>query len=103
LLFAQVRWICETQSGWIPQCDLGSGDAIAQLIRDSLLIFPPFYLIYRARLSKGQKIRVLSVFSASAITTIVSLTHAYYICTGGGLEEDMAALVEVRCQCSYIP
>jgi hypothetical protein len=44
---------------------------------------------------KGQKIRVLTVCSAPAITTIVSLAHAYYIFTGGGLKEVMSALVEV--------
>ncbi|KIK42300.1 hypothetical protein CY34DRAFT_153491 [Suillus luteus UH-Slu-Lm8-n1] len=102
LLFTQVWWICENQPGWktqpLPQCDLGRGVAIAQIITDvlgdSILIFAPFCLIYRVRLSRGQKIRVLSVFSASAITTIVSLVHAYYIFTGGGLKEVMSALFE---------
>ncbi|KAG1778167.1 hypothetical protein EV702DRAFT_190738 [Suillus placidus] len=102
LLFSQVWWICETQSGWktqpLPQCDLGRDVAIAQIITDVLgdfvLILAPFCLIYRVRLSGGQKVRVLSVFSASAITTIVSLTHSYYIFSGGGPKEVMAAIVE---------
>ncbi|KAG1839540.1 hypothetical protein DFJ58DRAFT_667695, partial [Suillus subalutaceus] len=102
LLFSQVWWVCETESGWKtqphPQCDLGRGVAIAQMITDVLgdfvLIFAPFCLIYRVRLSTGQKVRVLSVFSASAITTVVSLVHAYYIFSGGGLQEVMAAIVE---------
>ncbi|KAG2087343.1 hypothetical protein BD769DRAFT_1587132, partial [Suillus cothurnatus] len=102
LLFSQVWWVCETESRWKtqshPQCDLGRGVAIAQIITDVLgdfvLIFAPFCLIYRVRLSTGQKVRVLSVFSASAITTVVSLAHAYYIFSGGGLKEAMAATVE---------
>ncbi|KAG2035213.1 hypothetical protein BDR03DRAFT_962947 [Suillus americanus] len=110
LLFSQLWWICETESGWKtqphPQCDLGRGVAIAQIITDVLgdfvLIFAPFCLIYKVRLSMGQKVRVLSVFSASAITTVVSLVHAYYIFSGGGLKEVMAAIVEVRCRCLYL-
>ncbi|KAF8437246.1 hypothetical protein L210DRAFT_3682683, partial [Boletus edulis BED1] len=44
-----------------------------------ILILAPFHLIYKVRLSRAQKIRVLSIFSTSAITTIVSLSHAYYV------------------------
>ncbi|KAG1871891.1 hypothetical protein C8R48DRAFT_670331 [Suillus tomentosus] len=102
LLFSQVLWICETQPGWktqpLPQCDLGRSVAIAQIITDVLgdtvLIFAPFSLIYRIRLSSPQKIRVLAVFSASMITTIVSLVHAYYISSDGGTKEVMAGVVE---------
>ncbi|KAG2098939.1 uncharacterized protein F5147DRAFT_582871, partial [Suillus discolor] len=102
LLFSQVWWVCETEPGWKrlphPQCDLGRSVAIAQIITDVLgdavLIFAPFSLIYRVRLSSPQKIRVLAVFSASMITTIVSLAHAYYIFSGGGTKEVMAAIVE---------
>ncbi|KAG1808972.1 uncharacterized protein BJ212DRAFT_632023 [Suillus subaureus] len=102
LLFSQVWWICETESGWRtqphPQCDLGRSVAITQMITDVLgdlfLIFAPFSLLYKVRLSRAQKVRVFSVFSASAITTIVSLTHAYYIFSGGGTKEVMAAMVE---------
>ncbi|KAF8138909.1 hypothetical protein EV363DRAFT_1445685 [Boletus edulis] len=57
--------------------------AIAQIItdvfRDMILILAPFHLIYKVRLSRAQKIRVLSIFSTDAITTIVSLSHAYYV------------------------
>ncbi|KAG1840055.1 hypothetical protein DFJ58DRAFT_94987 [Suillus subalutaceus] len=102
LLFSQVWWVCESESGWKtqprPQCDLGRDVAIAQIITDVLgdfiLILAPFSLLYKIRLSTGQKVRVLAVFSASAITTIVSLTHAYYIFSGGGTKEGMAAVVE---------
>lgn len=102
LLFSQLWWICETEPSWKtqshPQCDLGRSVAITQMITDvlgdSVLILAPFHLIYKVRLSRAQKVRVLSVFSTSAITTIVSLTHAYYIFSGGGLKEVMAAMIE---------
>ncbi|KAG2029959.1 hypothetical protein BDR03DRAFT_1096170 [Suillus americanus] len=102
LLFSQLWWICEKFPGWKtqprPQCNLGKHVAITQMITDVLgdfvLIFAPFCLVYKVRLSRAQKVRVLSVFSASAITTVVSLTHAYYIFSGGGLKVIMAAIVE---------
>ncbi|KAG2098942.1 uncharacterized protein F5147DRAFT_341209 [Suillus discolor] len=102
LLSLQLLWVCETESGWKiqphPQCDLGRSVAIAQIITgvlgDTVLIFAPFSLIYGIRLSSPQKIRVLAVFSASMITTIVSLAHVYYIFSNGGTKEVMAGVVE---------
>ncbi|KAG1789193.1 uncharacterized protein HD556DRAFT_826043 [Suillus plorans] len=108
LLFSQLWWICETETGWktqtLPQCDLGRRIAITQMTTDVLadvvLIIAPFSLIYKVRLSRSQKVRILAVFSTSAVTTIVSLTHAYYILSGGGLREVMAGIVE--CSMSLI-
>ncbi|KAF8138905.1 hypothetical protein EV363DRAFT_1315109 [Boletus edulis] len=102
ILFAQVFWTCEAEPIWKtlprPQCDLGRNVAIAQIITDvfgdMILILAPFRLIYKVRLSRAQKIRVLSIFSTSAITTIVSLSHAYYVLKDGGLKEATAALFE---------
>ncbi|KAG2356661.1 hypothetical protein BDR07DRAFT_1612953 [Suillus spraguei] len=102
LLFSQLWWICEKYPSWKtqsrPQCNLGKNVAITQMITDvlgdSVLIFTPFCLIYNIKLSRPQKVRVLSVFSASAITTVVSLAHAYYIFSHGGLKVIMAAIVE---------
>ena len=121
ILFAQTFWTCEAEPGWKtqprPQCDLGVKVAIAQIISksgmkhelnrppnmfhpadvlaDTILIIIPFRLIYRIRLTWPQKIRILSIFSASAITTIVCVTHSYYVLSDGGLREAVAALVEV--------
>ncbi|KAG1827973.1 hypothetical protein EV424DRAFT_1536972 [Suillus variegatus] len=102
LLFSQLWWVCEAKSDWKrqphPQCNIGRSVAIAQIITDVLgdavLIFAPFSLIYRVGLSSPQKIRVLAVFSASMITTIVSLVHAYYIFSSGGTKVIMAAIIE---------
>jgi hypothetical protein len=120
VLSAQVWWTCESEPGWKtqprPQCDLGRNVAIAQIISedqhpiqcnnfltgisadvfgDTILILAPFRLIYKVRLTKAQKIRILAIFSTSAITTIVSLAHSYYVLTDGGLKEAVAAMVEV--------
>ncbi|KAG0702267.1 hypothetical protein DFH29DRAFT_509122 [Suillus ampliporus] len=102
VLFAQVWWTCESEHGWKtqprPQCDLGRNVAIAQIITDvlgdTILILAPFRLIYKVRLTRAQKIRILSIFSTSAITTVVSLAHAYYVLSDGGLKEALAAMVE---------
>jgi hypothetical protein len=121
VLFAQVWWTCESEPGWKtqprPQCNLGRNVAIAQIISevqqpiqyknfltdisadvigDSILILAPFRLIYKVRLTKAQKIRILTIFSTSAITTVVSLAHAYYVLSDGGLKEAVAAMVEVQ-------
>jgi hypothetical protein len=103
VLFAQVWWTCESEPGWKvqprPQCDLGRNVAIAQIITDvfgdTILILAPCRLIYKVRLTRAQKIRILSIFSTSAITTVVSLAHAYYVLSDGGLQEAVAAMVEV--------
>lgn len=102
VLFAQVWWTCESEPSWKtqprPQCNLGRNVAIAQIITDvlgdSILILAPFRLIYKVRLTTAQKIRILTIFSTSAITTIVSLAHAYYVLSEGGLKEAVAAMVE---------
>lgn len=54
----------------------------------------------QSQIVKVAKVRILAVFSTSAVTTIVSLTHAYYIISGGGLREVMAGIVE--CSMSLI-
>ena len=67
----------------------------ADVLSDTTLILAPFRLVYKVRLTRAQKIRILSIFSTSAITTVVSLVHAYYVISDGGLKEAVAAMVEV--------
>ncbi|KAG2341768.1 hypothetical protein BDR05DRAFT_964773 [Suillus weaverae] len=102
ILFAQVWWTCESNPSWKhqrrPQCPLGRNVAIAQIVTDILgdtvLILAPFLLIYKATLTTAQRVRVICLFSTSAITTLVSLTHAYYVLTVGGLKEAVSAMFE---------
>ncbi|KAG1737309.1 hypothetical protein EDB19DRAFT_987491 [Suillus lakei] len=102
ILFAQVWWTCESDPSWKkqprPQCHLGRNVAIAQIVTDVLgdtvLILAPFILIYKATLTTAQRVRVICLFSTSAITTAVSLTHAYYVFTEGQLKEAVSAMFE---------
>ena len=70
----------------------------ADVLSDALLIIIPCQLVYRTRLSWSQKIRVLSIFSASAITTVVCLVHSYYLFAESGITESVTAIVEVWLQ-----
>ncbi|TFK55475.1 hypothetical protein OE88DRAFT_623598 [Heliocybe sulcata] len=102
ILFAQVFWTCENQPGWketaSPQCDLGQNVAIAQVITDvitdTILVSAPLKLIWRVKLSRSQKIRIMAVFSSTAIATAVSLYHAYAILKFGGFQEGRAAVIQ---------
>ncbi|KAG2030151.1 hypothetical protein BDR03DRAFT_1017453 [Suillus americanus] len=102
VLFAQVWWTCESNPSWKklprPQCPLGRNVAIAQIVTDVLgdtvLILAPFLIIYKATLTTAHRVRVICLFSTSAITTVVSLTHAYYVLTVGELKEAVSAMFE---------
>ncbi|KAI6156779.1 hypothetical protein BKA82DRAFT_1002514 [Pisolithus tinctorius] len=102
VLGAQIFWTCEAEPSWKsqprPQCDLGRNVAITLIITDvigdSILILAPFRLIYKIKLTAAQKIRLLSIFSTSAITTAVSLIHTFYVYSDGGLKEAITAIIE---------
>ena len=49
-----------------------------------------------AGLSLPQKIRLSALFSTTLITTVVSLTHGYMILRVAGVQEGLAAILEVR-------
>ncbi|KAG1803130.1 uncharacterized protein BJ212DRAFT_1396743 [Suillus subaureus] len=108
ILFAQVWWTCESNPSWKklprPQCPLGRNVAIAQIptFGDTVLILAPFLLIYKATLTTPQRVRVICLFSTSAITTAVSLTHAYYVLTVGELKEAVSAMFEGTASISLI-
>lgn len=102
VLFAQVFWVCEREPGWKdglePQCDLGRNVAIAQVITDvvtdAVLVFAPINLVWKIKLSRNQKIRIITVFSATVAATAVSLYHAYAILRFGGYVEARAAIIQ---------
>ncbi|KAH9955898.1 hypothetical protein BC827DRAFT_1085255, partial [Russula dissimulans] len=99
---AQLFWTCEDiHDGWknkpSPQCHLPKQVAICQVVSDVLadlsLILLPIRLI-RGIKDKGLRRRLLFIFSTSIVTTIVSLVHAAYIITRGGIPVIISALVE---------
>jgi len=104
-LLAQVFWVCERphHTSWKnapnPQCSLGLQVAVCQLvtdiISDVLLIFVPVRLLARTNLERGLKIRLLIIFSAAMLTTVVSLVHAAYLLEVRGIDAIVSALVEV--------
>ncbi|KAI0309178.1 hypothetical protein OF83DRAFT_1038265, partial [Amylostereum chailletii] len=101
ILFAQVWWVCETEPSWksqlIPQCFLGTNVAIAQVITDVacnvVLIAAPVKLLYNI-VNRPLKIRLISVFSTTIVTTATSLYHAYVVLRIGGTSEATAALIQ---------
>ncbi|EIW80922.1 hypothetical protein CONPUDRAFT_165164 [Coniophora puteana RWD-64-598 SS2] len=104
VLMAQEIWTCEGSPEWKhldspPQCSLGLQVAIAQIIAnffsDALLIIAPLRLIYGARLSKAQRIRITTVFCASAATTAVSVWHVYYLIHREGRIDILAGILEM--------
>lgn len=52
-------------------------------------------LLWRVRLSRALKIRLMSVFGTTSITTAVSLYHAYAVLRVGGTTEANAATIQV--------
>lgn len=104
ILMAQEIWTCEEKSStWKglmpPQCPLGLDIATAQIVcdvlSDAILIAAPIRLIYHVRLSKAQKVRVMTVFSASAATTAVSICHAYYLIRPHGIDDILVGIIEM--------
>ncbi|ESK85066.1 hypothetical protein Moror_11038 [Moniliophthora roreri MCA 2997] len=103
VLFAQVFWTCENEPMWkdkpTPQCSLGTGVAIAQLITDCifdlLLIISPAYLLSHIKNRKTLKIRLIAIFSSTILVTIFSIVHSYMILKDyGKLEFLFAAVIQ---------
>ncbi|KAH9169614.1 hypothetical protein EDB89DRAFT_1854339 [Lactarius sanguifluus] len=100
-LLSQLFWTCEGINDWkdkaSPQCPLPKQVAICQLITDILadlsLIILPLRLI-RGIKDKRLRWRLVFIFSTSIATTIVSLVHAAYIISRGGIPVVISALVE---------
>ncbi|KAF8516780.1 hypothetical protein JB92DRAFT_2810087 [Gautieria morchelliformis] len=100
--FAQLFWICVPELNWTdlsaPQCTLSLQVPVCQLVTDILadllLITVPVRLFLGSSLESGMKIRLAAIFSASILTTVVSLVHAVYILKVGGVDELVAAVVE---------
>ncbi|KAK1217116.1 hypothetical protein PQX77_020233 [Marasmius sp. AFHP31] len=101
VLTAQLFWVCEPEPGWkdttSPQCHLTPQVAIFQLVTDiladSFLLYAPVRVFVHIR-DKALRRKLVIIFSTCLITTIVSLVHAAYILTTGGIPVIISALVE---------
>jgi hypothetical protein len=123
LLAAQVYWLCATNPTWgkhpVAQCPLGAQFVVCQLVcqsillralhmfysgdftraadiaADSILMVIPIKLFHDI-LEKGLRRRLMLIFSASFMTTVVSLVHKGYIIGHEDLKDLIAAGIEVR-------
>ncbi|KAI0795313.1 hypothetical protein BC629DRAFT_317694 [Irpex lacteus] len=102
VMCAQLFWVCEPMATWkgapSPQCPLTKQVAICQLVTDiladMLLIATPLRLLQQLSAQDGTRRRLMVIFSTSIVTTIVSLVHAAFILTGGGVRVVVAAIIE---------
>jgi hypothetical protein len=69
--------------------------AIADIVSDCILMVAPLKL-FRDILDKGLRRRLMFIFSASLMITIVSTIHVVYILTGQKIKNLIAANVEVN-------
>lgn len=100
-LLAQLLWVCEPEPSWKeepnPQCHLPLQVAICQLvtdvIADTILLFAPVPL-FRHLANKPLRRKLTLIFSTCVVTTIVSLVHAAFILSNGGIKVVISALVE---------
>jgi len=65
------------------------------VVSDAILVLAPVRLVWRIKLTPAQKIRVISIFSTTLVTTAISLNHAYFVLKWGGLQEALAAVMQV--------
>ena len=61
-----------------------------------VLIVAPVKLIWRIRLPLATKIRLISIFASTLVTTAVSLYYIWALFKIGGLTEEWAATIHVR-------
>ncbi|GJJ14163.1 hypothetical protein Clacol_008423 [Clathrus columnatus] len=67
----------------------------ADISADFLLIGIPIRLLSQTALPRGIKIRVLIIFGAASLITVVSLIHAAYILAVRGIEANLTGIVEI--------
>ena len=72
---------------------LNSG--LADVIGDIILVVVPVKLLWNIRVTRALRIRLITVFSMSIITTIVSLCQNYYLIHDGGVRDFIVSHVEV--------
>jgi hypothetical protein len=65
-------------------------------VADAILLVLPIRLITSVTTPFAQRRLLLCVFSASVLTTLTSIVHAYYLIRVAGLVEGLTANVEVR-------
>ncbi|EGO29462.1 hypothetical protein SERLADRAFT_365484 [Serpula lacrymans var. lacrymans S7.9] len=100
-------YVCARDTWWhndiIIQCPLPIPVAIAELCTDmtadAILVALPLRLLWRVKLPQNQRIMILSIFSSSILTSVVSVVHtAFLIPTSsfiGGITADVEGAVSL--------
>ncbi|KIK62548.1 hypothetical protein GYMLUDRAFT_72764 [Collybiopsis luxurians FD-317 M1] len=101
IMIVQLFWVCEPMPHWKsarnPQCPLTIQVAVLQLVTDILadlfLLLAPLRVFMHLQ-DKALRRKLVIIFSTCIATTIVSLVHAAFILTTGGIKVIVSALVE---------
>ncbi|KAF9077176.1 hypothetical protein BDP27DRAFT_1254160 [Rhodocollybia butyracea] len=101
IMIIQLFWVCEPMPSWKearnPQCPLTTQVAVAQLVTDILadlfLLVAPLTVLKHLQ-DKALRKKLIMIFSTCLVTTVVSLVHATFILTTGGIKVIISALVE---------
>lgn len=104
VLGAQKFWVCVPQPGWtdVPgaTCNLGKQVALSEIITDVIgdiiLVVIPVRLLWNIKVTKSLRIRLITVFSMSLVTTTVSLCQNYYLIHDGGVRDFIVSHVEIE-------
>ncbi|KAG7091451.1 hypothetical protein E1B28_010485 [Marasmius oreades] len=98
-LIIQKSYICVSDKSWyqhaVPQCRLGHGVAINELITDAisdlLLAAIPIRLLQGVSLQSDQRKMLYVIFGSSLLITLVSIVHAVFVLGPSGLLEAVTA------------
>jgi len=104
VMIVQKVYVCETHSAWKSnpkaQCVLGKSVGIVELCTDVtadiILIILPVRLLWDISISPSRRKLLITIFSASIITTVVSIVHTSYELGPDRNAEGIAAHVEAN-------
>ncbi|KAG1877689.1 hypothetical protein DFJ58DRAFT_712386 [Suillus subalutaceus] len=114
VLLVHKCWFCARYHDWEEiaplSCSLASSVAITQVIADFLsdmtLVVLPAQILHRVKLPRNQKILILSVFSGSLITTLLSIVHAVFFVQADPILKILTAQLEMAFSviiCNLLP
>ncbi|KAG1756348.1 uncharacterized protein EDB91DRAFT_1092114 [Suillus paluster] len=102
-LLVHKCWFCARYNDWDKNtplsCPLAFSVGITQVVADFLsdltLVVLPAQILYRVKLPRDQKILILSVFSGSLLTTLLSIVHAVFFIQADPILKILTAQLEM--------
>ncbi|KIJ55831.1 hypothetical protein M422DRAFT_774735 [Sphaerobolus stellatus SS14] len=104
VLSLQIVWVCEKWQGWkdaeLPICPLGLQTGLTQLVTDIIgdfvLVLIPIHLLHRTHFTRTVKVRILVLFCAAALVTIIGAAHVtFLILPAHPIEAGITAISEI--------